>query len=85
MFKDWVNIGWNTVPQDPGRSWEKNMVEPLKAFTRGVRLRTLHFMPVNGQNIDLDIIQYCRHKMNNFPKFSFYACNIELDAYGRLY
>ena len=30
-------------------------------------------------------IAYCRHKMNNFTKFSLYACNIELNAYGRIY
>ena len=35
--------------------------------------------------LDLDNLLICRHKMNNFTKFSFYACNIELDAYGRIY
>ena len=45
-------------------------------------------MPICRQEmkiVDLDNLLNCRHKRNNFTKFSLYVCNIKLDAYGRLY
>ena len=62
--------------------------EKENALKKAKGLVTLRHFPICRQEmkiLDLDNLLICRHKMNNFTKFSFYACNIELDAYGRIY
>jgi len=56
LFQKWINAGWATVPEDPGRSWEENMREPLKALTPGLFVQPAwKFFPGMSQPLEMKV------------------------------